>query len=84
MSSSGPFGRALGGGGALRAGARVLAVAFLSSVPEPEPPPAGEEYGGGFKGVGGVLEALWPAPRLARTGGVGLHKTLVQNNHTLG
>lgn len=53
---------ALGGGGALRMGARVLA-AFLSSVPDP-----GEDvYGGGFDGVGG---GGWE--RLVRTGGVGL------------
>ena len=76
----------LGGGGAFRFGGPRKEVAFLSSVPDPDPDPVPGpdpllstdpncsdpegEYGGGLVGVGGVER---PDPRLARTGGMGLN-----------
>ena len=70
---------ALGGGGARRAGARGL-LAFLSSVPDPDPTP-GLEYGGGRAGVGGVTVPPPPPPnvRLVRIGGVGLKEERSQS-----
>lgn len=56
----------MGGGGALRIGARVLGD-FFSRVPNP----AGEAYGGGLAGVGGGV-AIEATVRRERTGGVGL------------
>lgn len=71
VNSSAPGGVtffALGGGGALRMGARAFAAAFLSNVLD-DP---GDKYGGGLEGVGGVAGGTPTWVRLVRAGGVGL------------